>query len=95
MADEHAVPNIPPVSELPETVTAIMAFMATYESGEKLYDFIVSRDDLLGNTKVSAGPTAQGRHWFKVEGSIPKEKALDVLRKIDELGGDIQVVAGN
>ena len=86
--------NIPPINVIPQTVSAIVAFMPDLAAAQKVANNLPDASILGAPLKVTGGATKQGRHMIQIEGNIPKNLAIPLLQKINDLGGDIQVVAG-
>jgi hypothetical protein len=86
--------NIPSINTIPQTVRAIVAFMPDLAAAQKVANNLPDASILRAPLKVTGGATKQGRHMIQIEGDIPKNLAIPLLQNIDDLGGDIQVIAG-
>lgn len=86
--------GIPPENKIPEVVKAILAFMRDSNTAKQVIECLPAVSEIGSQLKISNGATKQGRYMLQIEGDIPREYTLKVLKSIDDLNGDIQIVAG-
>ena len=86
--------GIPPADKIPETVGGILVFMPNIDNAKKVIACLPGEDEIGNKLTVRAANTKQGRFMLNIEGKIPKDYALKILQTIDNLEGDIRVVAG-
>jgi hypothetical protein len=86
--------KIPPIDSLSDFVGTILAFMPDIEKAKSVVAAIQSSNQNKLKINIKGNPTKQGRYALQIEGSLPKEYALQIMQCIENFEGEIEVVAG-